>query len=340
MSRPVALFAGIVLACVLLGAGSIVLATQGGGSDAAPAGAAGVRVAAPAAAPGKPTEVLFRRMTPEQPRLENRVGVVGPSGAGRVRTTALRCLRVHYAAGRGICVTPSKTGATFEAAIFDDRFRVLGTIGLEGAPSRARVSPDGRYGTVTTFVGGHSYAEPGQFSTATVLIDMEKRKPIANLEKFAVTRDGKAIDAPDVNYWGVTFTPDSNRFYATLGTGSKTYLIEGDVRARTARTVRENVECPSVSPDGTRIAYKKLVGAPAGWRLHVLDLRTMRDTPVADERPIDDQVEWLDDRRLLYGASQQVWEAPADGSGAPRRFLTAAESPAVVRGRAGGTGRE
>ena len=41
----------------------------------------------------------------------------------------------------------------------------------------------------------------------------------ADLESFAVTRDGKAIHAVDFNFWGVTFTRDANRFYATLGTG-------------------------------------------------------------------------------------------------------------------------
>jgi hypothetical protein len=56
----------------------------------------------------------------------------------------------------------------------------------------------------------------------------------------------------------------------------------------------------------------------------------MRDTPIPDDRAIDDQVEWLDDGRILYGASQQVWVAPADGSGPPRRFLAQAESPAVL----------
>lgn len=224
-----------------------------------------------------------------------------------------------------------KGGLQLRALVLDERLRVRHTLPLSGAASRARVSTDGRYGSVSTFVSGHSYATPGRFSTATTLIDMASGKKIANLEQFEVTHDGKVIDAPDVNFWGVTFTKDSDRFYATVATGGKTYLIEGSVSSRTARTLRENVECPSLSPDGTRIAFKKLVGDEGTWRIHVLDLATMRDTALADDRTVDDQVEWLDDRLVLYGASQQVWATPADGTGKPELYLAQAESPAVLR---------
>ena len=37
------------------------------------------------------------------------------------------------------------------------------------------------------------------------------------------------VTAVDVNFWGVTFARDSDRFYATMATGGKTYLIEGSV---------------------------------------------------------------------------------------------------------------
>lgn len=38
--------------------------------------------------------------------------------------------------------------------------------------------------------------------------------------------------------------------------------MRGDVTARTLTTVHRNVECPSLSPDGTRVAYKKRVKEP------------------------------------------------------------------------------
>ena len=95
--------------------------------------------------------------------------------------------------------------------------------------------------------------------------------------------------------------------------------------------IHENVECPSLSPDGTRIGFKKLVGSPALWRFHVLDLRTGRETALAEVHPVDDQLEWLDNKTLLYGSNEGVWAVPADGSGAPRQYLAEADSPSVVR---------
>ena len=44
---------------------------------------------------------------------------------------------------------------------------------------------------------------------------------IANLEELAVFRDGARLEAPDFNFWGVTFAADSDRFYATLATGAR-----------------------------------------------------------------------------------------------------------------------
>ncbi len=96
--------------------------------------------------------------------------------------------------------------------------------------------------------------------------------------------------------------------------------------------LQENVECPSLSPDGTRIAYKKRTGDDQDpWHLTILDLATMRETPLAEPRSVDDQVEWLDDAHVLYGTDKAIWEAAADGTGRPRRYLAHADSPAVVR---------
>jgi Tol biopolymer transport system component len=130
----------------------------------------------------------------------------------------------------------------------------------------------------------------------------------------------------------VTFARDSDRFFATLATGGRTYLLEASVRRRAARVIHENVECPSLSPDGRRIAFKKRTGsAETPWRLTVLDLRTMRETPLAETRSVDDQAEWLDDDRVLYGVGDAVWVVRADGRGRPARFIAGAGSPAVVR---------
>lgn len=288
--------------------------------------------------PTGPT-LLFANLTTGANQ-RNRAAVVpldAPEGARGM--TRLACQRIYFAAGRGLCLGEDGGTAALEedvvaahGYVFGTDFRITHDVALGGFPSRVRVSPGGRYGATTVFVAGHSYSDAG-FSTETTLIDLESGRKLGNLEEFTVLRDGKRFQAVDFNYWGVTFARGDDRFYATLATGNRTYLVEGSVSERRMRTVRENVECPSMSPDGHRLAFKKRVGGLLRpiWRFHVLDLATMSETPLAELRSIDDQIEWLDDGHVLYGESGTVWVAAADGSGQPRKFLSQASSPTVLR---------
>ncbi len=254
----------------------------------------------------------------------------------------LSCEVVHASGGRGLCLT-AKRGVvtTYGAKVFDAAtFAVRADIPLQGIPSRTRLSRDGRLGAFTVFTAGHGYANL-DFSTQTLLIDTADGRVLADLEQFAVTRDGQPFTAKDFNFWGVTFTPDARGFYATLSSAGKHYLVRGDIASRSATVIHDNVECPSLSPDAQRVAYKKryIVDGRIVWQFHVLDLRTGVETPLAEKRNVDDQIEWLDDAHVLYAlpapdgsAATEVWATPVDGRGEPVLYLRNAYSPAVERG--------
>ena len=327
-ARRTQLFGALVAACLAVAFVAVLSAASGGTAGPRDAGEALV-----AARNAHQPRLLVRNLDRARSQEFGRVAVAGlASGAART-LVPLSCERVHFAGGSGLCLTRgSRFASSYRARVFGPDLRVRGEVAVDGIPSRARVSPDGRYGSVTLFVAGHSYADVGGFSTTTTLIDLQTARKIAQLEDFTVTRDGRKVTAKDVNFWGVTFARDHDRFYATLATGGKIYLVEGSLRARTMKTIHDGVECPSLSPDGTWIAYKKRVGAGGKrWRLYVLDLRTMRETPLAETRSVDDQAEWLDDAHVLYGLDESIWMVPADGGGRPIAYAPQADSPAVLR---------
>jgi hypothetical protein len=322
------IFGAIVAACLLLGGGWIVIAAHQSRATTSKARvglAGGERL-------DLHGRVLVRAVAHGDERLNGRVTLVRLGGRARARRVGtLACERVYEAAGHGICLSVAASGVDYRMKTFDARRGTVHEQALTGLPSRARVSPSGRWGSMTTFVSGDAYTSPGAFSTRTTILDMRSGEAVANLEQFSVEKDGHAIDSPDLNFWGTTFARDDDTFYATLATGGKTHLVKGSLRERRMRVLHENVECPSLSPDETRIAYKKLVGGKGHWRLHVLDLATGHDVALAERRSIDDQVEWLDDGIVLYGDGTSVWAARADGGGSPEKVLARAASPAVLR---------
>ena len=270
------------------------------------------------------------------------VASVEQLGGGGRRATPLRCDRVDFAGERGVCLTTDRFYTTHAIMVFDGTFEPLHRLPLHGVPSRVRLAPDGRLAAVTVFVSGHSYLDEG-FSTETSIVDTYSgERRVANLEELQVYRGGAPFRAIDFNFWGVTFAADGDRFYATLGTGGTTYLVEGRVSTHRADVVVEGVECPSLSPDQRRLVFKKRLplSVGLGWRLHVMDLRSGAVTPLAELRSVDDQAEWLDDSTILYAIPDpsaptpmvtDVWRVPADGGGAPELLLAGASSPAVLR---------
>jgi hypothetical protein len=319
-SRNGKLLAACAVVCLLAGGGYVAFAALGPDrttTDARPLASEALARA----------DLMVRAVDPANPRLNGRVYTID---GGRVkRRGELACERVYYAGGRGLCLALAPSGVEYDATVFDSRLRPLHEIPLTGLPSRARVSADGRYGAMTVFVTGDSYLEsPTAFSTRTTIVDMASGQQLGQLEQFEVSKDGEPFDAVDFNFWGITFAKDPNRFYATLGTGGEHYLVEGDVRARSMRVLRDGVECPSLSPDNRRIAYKSRIGDEDRWRLRVLDVDTLADHAVAEPRSIDDQVEWLDDDTLAYSDGTDVYTVPADGGGEAKLLVRDATSPA------------
>jgi hypothetical protein len=267
------------------------------------------------------------------------LGVLPLDGAdAERRLTDVTCQRVSFAQAHGLCLHLERGIFNVYSAIQLDKSLKPGkSIKLVGLPSRTRISPDGRLGAVTVFVIGDDYA--ADFSTRTTLIDLEAGEEIGELEQFSTWRNGERFRGLDFNFWGVTFAADGNTFYATLRTAGRTYLVRGELALRRLTVLRENVECPSLSPDNRLLAYKKRIGpSPDSWRLHVLELMSNVERIVDGEtRYIDDQVEWLDSRHLLYSvprrttSTSDVWIASLDPREPARVFVSDAESPIVVR---------
>lgn len=255
--------------------------------------------------------------------------------------TDVACDRVDVSGPLASCLrTIAGIATRWEAELLDTSWKPVETWGLPGIPSRTRLSDDGSLVATTSFVTGHSYATVG-FSTLTE-IHRADGTSLGNVEDFALTVDGAPFTASDRNIWGVTFAPDDDTFYATAASQSagKTWLVRGSLADRTLTSLREDAECPSISPDGTHIAYKKVldhVGGQPVWALAVLDLASSDETLLPSTKGLDDQAAWLDDDTLLYGlpradvpGTTDVWEVDTTADSVPAVLVPGAWSPAVV----------
>ncbi len=317
--------------CVLAGGAYVAIAAltaDGTTSDAQPRL---VVDAGGAAASGG--QLLVRAVDYDNERLNGRLyrAELTP-GAEPRRAGDLACERVYEnAAGDGICLAAKPHGFDYEAVVYGPDQQPRRRFSIPGVPDRARVSPDGRHAGFTTFLSGHTYsAGVRSFETHTAIVDMRAGSSLFDLHELEVTRDGEPFERADANLWGVAFA-DDDRFYATLGSGGRHYLIEARVSTRRGRVIGDHVECPSPSPDGRRIAYKRRIGKQDRWRLHVLDLASGRDVALAERRSIDDQPEWLGDDTIVYSDDRDVYAVPADGGGRPHRLVAGASSPVALR---------
>ncbi|MEU6315488.1 hypothetical protein [Streptomyces sp. NPDC047014] len=243
---------------------------------------------------------------------------------GEELATGPDCRRAATAAGTMICLRGLPGPFSSEVRVYrPGKPEPEVTLPVWGNPSRARVSPSGHLVAWTVFRSGDSYVASGAFSTTAGIYDLRNGNHYGSLEDFGVEVDGDRTPPDDRNFWGITFAADDRTFYATMSSKGTTHLMRGDLTTRELTALRTNVECPSLSPDETRVAYKKRVGAD--WRLHVLNLATGEDTALASPAGIDDQAAWLDDSTVAYGRTEggkpYVYAVPADGSGTPARLM-------------------
>ena len=229
----------------------------------------------------------------------------------------------------------------YETVVLDAAWRTTSSWPLPGMPNRSRISPDGGLVATTAFITEQACSTAGA-STET-RIHRADGTDLGNLEEYALTVDDQPYTAVDRNFWGVSFV-DGDTFYATGASQSAnaTWLLKGSVSARTLSAFRTGGEYPSVSPDRTHLAYKKLVRTDAGrkvWAFAVLTLATGSETVFDVTTGADDQAEWLDDTTILYGLARtdepgttDVWSLDVGTpSATPKVFISGAWSPAVVR---------
>lgn len=314
---------------LLAGAITYIAHARNGGAAAASENGVPVVTGQPMRLDGR--TLFFRNLAdgPDHGKLAA-VPLADPSAARRVGD--LHCDRFAAAHGTAVCLRlkPSSLPPETELIVLDANLHELHRDTLPGTPSRARVSPDGRIVNWTMFVTGDSYAATG-FSTRTGLYEVPTGRLVKTVEELAVFVNGRRYFASDVNYWGITFGADGNRFYLTMASKGKTYLIEADYRDYRGTAIAENVECPSLSPDGRRIAYKQKVGNGV-WRLAVLDLATRRITHPPEPRSLDDQPVWQGNNTLLYPIrnpdnTTDIWSTTLTGP--PKLLVPKATSPSL-----------
>ncbi|MFE9043426.1 TolB-like translocation protein [Streptomyces sp. NPDC007818] len=306
---------GAALAGALIAAAAGTVAWQGSEADSR-AGVLDLR------RPGTVVTVALGASRVEQSTRDGRRVAEGPE-----------CTRAAVAAGTLACLRGLPGPFSSEMRVYrDDAAAPVATLPVWGEPSRARVSPSGDVVAWTVFRSGDSYLQQGRFSTTAGFYDLRDGTHVGSLEDFTAAVDGRPYREEDRNFWGITFAADDRTFYATMASRGRTWLMRGDARERSLVSVRENVECPSLSPDGTRLSYKKRVDGDR-WRLHVLDLRTRHDVALAETAHVDDQPAWLDEDTVAYARPQgrglAVFTVAADGSGTPRRLIEGS-SPTVT----------
>jgi len=284
--------------------------------------------------PMAPPFVMFRTLAPHE--AFGRIAMTSPAGPSNRRLTPLSCSRVQYAGGTGLCLVEEPEGKIVRQVlyVFDAAFRFRNRLVLNGIPIRARVSPDGRLASVTTY--GEEESPAGErLASESILIEAGSGRVLGDLRGFTIA---SAADQPlkePLDIANVAFA-DGDRFFATVSTPDARYLVSGSVTGRRLEVIGRDLANEALSPDGRRLLVKKQSGERGFWQLVVLDLESRLETPLNQgPRSVDDQVEWLDEAHVVYhdvtDAGTGIWMLSTDGTTGPRLLVPDAFSPAVQR---------
>jgi hypothetical protein len=257
--------------------------------------------------------------------------------AGARANLGMNCERTYATRTTGVCLF-AKRGVvqTYGIPMLDGQLRPTGQAELAGLASRVRISADSSLVATTTFVGGHSYAQAA-FSTETII--RGDGKSLATSSPGGAPSTAGPCDRL-IGISGASHSPTKRHLLCNCRQRQHGLAVPGSIKGKSMISLRTDAECPSLSPDQTKIAYKRRIDSKTRgvWRLALLDLRTRQESLLVETRSVDDQVEWLNDNRLFYGlfrpgleaATSYVWVVSANGTGSPTVFIPEASSPAVV----------
>jgi hypothetical protein len=268
-----------------------------------------------------------------------RIDVLRLPGAQAQGQLGLRCERMHYGSGVLACLR-AVPGQGLKLDLADKAGQVGQTLSFPNVllASRVRVAADGALVAFTGFSSGHTYTGT-DFATRTYVVDAARRRLLADLSTFRVVESAALkMPARRFNVWGVSFDPAAQgRFVATVGAGGEVFLAQGDLAAKTLVLLRKDMECPSYSPDGKRIAFKRRKPG-GGWLPAVYEPASGREWVLQEARSLDDQILWLDNATIAYelvrpgqpeGGETDVVVRAASGSGPSTVLRAGGGSPSL-----------
>ncbi|MFT4595932.1 MAG: hypothetical protein ACI9TF_000169 [Paracrocinitomix sp.] len=254
------------------------------------------------------------------------------------------CMRVHIATDHGVCLAENEgVVASFTTTFFRAENLNADIKSYASAlPSRARISPGGTFSAVTAFVSGSSYADIGAETTTIVTIDeIDSNQLLRGANQFTIASNEARFNNQNPQYWGVTFAADEDEVYITGFFGDMPEVMHGTLNNMTIEPTGWVGSCPSLSPDGETLVFKEMT-ADNNFELVAVNLETNTKHKLGETRPVDDQVEWLDNDTILYALHPEggdtavqpefdIWMLDIAEGSEPELFLPNANSPAVAR---------